>query len=389
MINYTLIHSIGKMTRYIAIILFFMAFNAVAQTVYVVDHDCGDGWIYTGQMTNGKRHGQGEAVSKRGNTYGGLWVNGLLPRGIMHVMGENESIYEGSFNTGFEPDGFGIMRYLAGKRKGDVYAGNFEKGFKQGIGKYTYKDGKIEFGRWLRGVIVVPKGKKYTVGKRVYGLDLSHHNKVDWDQLAVYCNASGDAYKIAPPTKQYLQPVFFVYARATAGATVVDSLYKQHAFEARNHAVPFGSYHVLSFTTSTVDEQLANFLAVTDSCAYDELPMMLDVEHLTQAKQAGARKVMAMVLDFLVKVEKATGRRPIIYTNDKFDNLYLDMNKLKKYTIWKASYGKKSTQEKKKPQSPWQIWQFTEWGVTPAISPVDINIYDGDYHDFSRKYIRK
>ncbi len=137
------------MKRYFALILSLVAITAMAQSVYVVDYDCGDGWIYTGQMSNGMRHGEGEAKSKKGNTYGGHWVNNYLPKGIMHIMGENESIYEGPFNKSFEPDGFGIMRYLAGKRKGDVYVGNFSKGYKQGIGRYTYLDGKMKFGRWL------------------------------------------------------------------------------------------------------------------------------------------------------------------------------------------------------------------------------------------------
>lgn len=364
--------------------------NAQTSPVEVTDYACPDGWTYTGVMKGGKRNGEGIGVSKKGNIYTGIWKNNTLERGVLRAFdGNNEWVYEGPFDSNLSPNGFGIIKYLKGKHAGDEYIGNFKNGSKHGIGKMVHKNGKIDFGIWRHGAYAKPKGQEFQPGKTAYGIDLSHFNpNVDWDNLALYCDAKGDVYKIAPPSKTYLQPVSFVFVRATEGATVQDRLYKSHSIEAQRHAIPHGSYHLMAFTSSNVSDQVANFLSTTDNCSQDELPPVLDLES-SQAKKAGKEKVMAMTLKWLKEVEKKTGRKPIIYTNDKFANAYLDMRKLKGYTIWKASYGKNKTQEKKKPQEPYQIWQFTHHGVAKGISPVDINVYKGSVKEFNHKYLKK
>ncbi len=361
-----------------------------AHAEWVEDFTCQDGWIYSGEIRNGLRNGEGAAVTLKGNVYYGKWVNDLLPEGKLESYQDgNEWIYEGAFNKKFQPNGFGCIRYLKGQFAGDTYYGQFQDGVKQGIGKWVHKNGTIEFGNWASGKLSLPDGQNFKAGDKVYGIDLSHHNTVDWDRLALYADKNGEVYKLKPTTKKYLQPVSFAYARATAGATIQDSLYLDHRAQAKKHGVPIGSYHVLYLTTSSLDEQLANFLRETNNCKTDELPPMIDIECLDQAKKVGRAKTTEMLLEMCKKVQKATGRKPIIYTNDRFANNYLDMSKLKGYTFWKAAYGKNSSQEKKEPEQPWKIWQFTEKGNISGISPVDINVYDGNLKDFNKQFVKK
>lgn len=381
-------------TLIISLALVLAAPSVMAQSgskpVEVTDYECSDGWIYTGYMANGQRNGEGIAVTKKGNVYTGFWKDNRLDRGILRaISGENESVYEGPFNRNMAPDGFGAMKYEKGKDAGCEYIGNFRNGMKHGIGKFVRHNGKMEFGEWKNGVIVKPKGQRFQPGDVAYGIDLSHFNpNINWDRLALYANSAGEVYKIRPRTRAYLQPVSFVYIRATEGATVKDRLYGEHKLQASRHFIPHGSYHLMAFTSSSVQSQIDNFLKTTNNCEGDELPPVLDLES-GQAKQAGKVKVMKMVMQWLKAVEKATGRKPIIYTNDRFANKYLDMHKLKGYTIWKASYGQNGKHEKKEPLKPYDIWQFTHHGVAQGISPVDINVYRGSVKEFNKKFMKK
>lgn len=363
---------------------------AAAPAKQVKDYKCSDGWVYTGSMEGGKRHGEGSAVTKKGNVYSGKWERDKLPYGTMRSLATtNQSVYEGPLNSGFSPHGFGRMRYTKGKDAGCEYIGNFSNGKKEGLGKFVDANGRISFGIWKDGALQKPEGQKFEHGKQAYGIDLSHHNPhIDWKRLALYADAYGDVYKAKPKSKKYMQPVSFAFIRATEGATVVDGKYVEHMRNAKKHHIPRGSYHLMSFTTSTVDDQVANFLRATNNCKGDELPPVLDLESV-QASKAGKKKVQQMVEQWLNAVEAKTGRKPIIYTNERFITNYLDMSRLKGYTVWKASYGYTNSDQKKKPRGTWHIWQFTEKGHASGISPVDINVYNGSVSEFNKKFVKK
>lgn len=379
------------MTRKLLLLLVLaFACFAAAPAKQVKDYKCPNGWTYTGEMKGGKRHGQGFAVTPKGNVYSGIWQNDKLPYGTMRTLAsQNQSVYEGPLNSGFSPHGFGHMRYTKGKDAGCVYIGNYSNGTKEGFGKFIDAKGRISFGIWKNGELQKPQGQKYKHGDRAFGIDLSHHNpNVDWKRLALYADESGEVYKVKPKHKKYLQPVSFAFIRATEGATVVDGKYVEHMRNAKLHHIPRGSYHLMSFTTSTVEDQVANFLRASNYCKGDELPPVLDLES-KQAAKAGKKKVQQMVEKWLKEVEAKTGRKPIIYTNDRFINNYLDMSRLKGYVVWKASYGYSNSNQKKKPQGSWHIWQFTEKGHASGISPVDINEYDGSVAEFEKKFVKK
>lgn len=378
------------MIRKLTLLVLVLACFGSSLAKQVKDYVCANGWTYTGSMQGGKRHGEGYAVTKKGNVYSGKWQNDKLPYGTMRTLSSaDQSVYEGPLNSHFAPHGFGHMRYTKGKDAGCQYIGNYSNGNKEGLGKWIDSKGRISFGVWKNGTLQKPEGQKFKHGDTAYGIDISHHNPhIDWKKLALYADANGNVYKTKPKSKKYMQPVSFAYIRATEGATVVDKKYAEHMRNAKQHHIPRGSYHLMSFTTSTVDDQVANFLRASNYCKGDELPPMLDLESV-QASKAGRKKVQQMAEKWLKAIEAKTGRKPIIYTNERFISNYLDMNRLKGYTVWIASYGTSKSELKKKPQRKWHIWQFTERGHAGGVSPVDINVYDGSVAEFNKKFVKK
>ena len=72
---------------------------------------------------------------------------------------------------------------------------------------------------------------------------------------------NGSVYSKAPVEKNYMQPVFFAYMKATEGATVKDDMFSVRMIEAERHGIVKGAYHFLHLGSS-VDAQLKNFLEI-------------------------------------------------------------------------------------------------------------------------------
>lgn len=91
----------------------------------------------------------------------------------------------------------------------------------------------MEFGRYENGIFQAISDANYRVGGSVYGIDLSHYQKdVNWDNFALDCDKDGNVYNGKPEKKKYMQPVFFVYLKATEGSTIKDDTYGVRATEA-------------------------------------------------------------------------------------------------------------------------------------------------------------
>ena len=80
-------------------------------------------------------------------------------------------------------------------------------------------------------------------------------------------------------------------------------------------------------------------------------------------------------------VERATGRKPILYVNQPFVNRYLPQApdlKLR-YRIWIARYGEY------KPDVRLVFWQLSPDGRVKGIhGPVDINVFNGYQSEFQK-----
>ena len=129
-----------------------------------------NGDVYTGDFVNDQRHGVGIIKFKKGGYATGTWSKDRMHgekcefqhhSGLMYVGGFDNHRKHGTAKMKF-PDGSSFLgdvrnNKLHGKGtythiNGDVYAGDFEDGFKQGRGRMTYKeDGSVYDGEFRRG----------------------------------------------------------------------------------------------------------------------------------------------------------------------------------------------------------------------------------------------
>lgn len=207
----------------------------------------------------------------------------------------------------------------------------------------------------------------------VNGIDISHHNGIiNWNLVN---------------PKQ----VEFVFCKATQGRSYKDELLQTNMSELARLGFNRGAYHFFSFMGVGAAEQADNFL----SCGIDYkvkgvLPPVLDVEwqatnaindYIIQNRKACAQKIQ----DWLDLVQKATKRKPIIYTARGFWNDILgNPAGFEQYPLWVASY------RNDRPTIPgnwagYQIWQYTEKGHVDGITGnIDRNLFNG-----SRQQLKK
>lgn len=198
--------------------------------------------------------------------------------------------------------------------------------------------------------------------KRVYGIDVSHHQKdIDWPQLTG-------------------SKVQFVYIKATEGATHQDKNFIKNWNGAAQAGLVPGAYHFFTFCRSGAD-QADNFLSLFSQVRGQHLPVAIDVELVGNCPIRPTPAELAVELnDFLAKIKAKTGCKPILYTTPKFYNNNL-VEHFKTHHLWIQSFHQKP----KLKQTSWTIWQFTNEGRVDGIETlVDLNVFKGSKQDFEQ-----
>lgn len=227
----------------------------------------------------------------------------------------------------------------------------------------------LAYGLFLSKTNSNPEGVKVPAIKHYgYGIDISHHNNKDikWDSLKVMIDNNGylvDDISIASK----IEPVKFVYMKATEGGNFKDKQFSKFWRQAGKHDIGRGAYHF--FRSNKDGEQQAKFFIKTvGSLRYKDLPPMLDIETI----HAGCSKQLLneRALQWLKTVEMHYGKKPIVYASDSFIKDYLSKDITNNYPIWVAHY------KTDKPKfDNWLYWQFTEEATVYGIDgPVDLNI---------------
>ena len=207
----------------------------------------------------------------------------------------------------------------------------------------------------------------------IYGIDISHHNGA-----INFNNINKNIVK-------------FVYCKASQGKFFKDEMLSPYMSELKRLSIYRGAYHFMTFKDVSAAEQVTNFL----NCGIDfnekgMLPPVLDVEwqqsaelntYISNNKAACIRKVK----DWLVAVENATGRKPIIYTANSFWRDYLNSPAtFGEYPLWLAAYNAVPGTI----PAGWNnytIWQFTESGhVDGIVGNLDKNIFKGNMSQLKR-----
>lgn len=175
------------------------------------------------------------------------------------------------------------------------------------------------------------------------GIDVSHYqHTIEWDAVA----KTGE--------------VGYVYVKATEGATIQDDTYEYNIKEARRNGIKVGSYHFFRANTN-LDDQMQNFTSVAKREWQDLVPIV-DVEH---TGGLSGDELVSRLKDFMERVTKFYGKRPMLYTFVNFYNRYLSGEGFEKYPLMIAFY--RDAQPELYDGRRYIIWQYSSRGRLDGI----------------------
>lgn len=196
----------------------------------------------------------------------------------------------------------------------------------------------------------------------IHGIDVSRYQElIAWDQ-------------VKKMEDQGVQ-LGFAFIKATEGIYNRDPQFNRNWKRAKKAGITRGAYHFF-IATKDGKAQADNFMKHV-KLASGDLPPVLDVE-LTYG--VSPKKIRAEVKEWLDAVEKASGIKPIIYTNIDFYTKILT-SEFDDYPLWIAHYYQPG---KPRIDRDWLFWQHSEEGRVNGIrSKVDFNVFNGDSTDFN------
>jgi len=157
------------------------------------------------------------------------------------------------------------------------------------------------------------------------------------------------------------------------GNIVTDAYYSRNMQGAIANGVPVGVYFYSQATSYEEGAEEANYVLSMLGDYNLSYPIVLDREDPMQenarTNNMSVEQHTQAALGFLETIE-AAGRSAMIYTNQMYYALYLDLEQIYKYPVWFAQYANE-------PIWPYEfaIWQYSENGEVPGIyGPVDMNI---------------
>lgn len=195
--------------------------------------------------------------------------------------------------------------------------------------------------------------------ERRVGIDVSEHQGViNWDTVAGEIDFAF---------------IRLGYRGYTNGNIVTDAYYSTNMQGALANGVPVGVYFYSQAITYEEGVEEANYVLNMLGDYALSYPIVLDREDPMQesarTNNLSKEQHTQAALGFLETIE-AAGRLAMVYTNQMYYALYLDLERIYKYPIWFAQYANE-------PVWPYEfsIWQYSESGEVPGIyGPVDMNI---------------
>ena len=183
----------------------------------------------------------------------------------------------------------------------------------------------------------------------VRGIDVSRHQDViDWEAVA----RSG---------------VGFAWIKATEGGNYLDPAFRRNWALAAAVGVRRGAYHFATWCRPAADQARWFVMNVPDDP--DALPPVLDVEWNPGSQTCPGTvprdEALARMRTILAAMERATGRRPIIYAPRDFFAQVLD-GALTDYPLWVRGLGRSLPDEYG--ARAWRVWQHSETGSVPGIA---------------------
>lgn len=204
---------------------------------------------------------------------------------------------------------------------------------------------------------------------RSLGMDVSRYRgRIDWQQVK-----EDDS-------------VFFCFAKATQATSYVDPTFDADWLGMRGISLIRGAYHYFEPIHDPV-AQADNHLRILEGILHPtDLPPVLDVEYWPlwareQWDRFTVPQRIERIRSWLDHVERAIGRKPIIYTSaNSWAVITGDSQAFTDYAVWVANYGVASPLM---PAGNWggngfTFWQFTDRGDIPGTNPpTDLNWFNG------------
>lgn len=186
---------------------------------------------------------------------------------------------------------------------------------------------------------------------KIEGIDISHYQtNVDWNDVKN-------------------DNISFVFVKATGGATYIDPSFTQHWNAVKKAGIIRGAYHFY-YTKDDPSTQaeffISNVLSISDK---DDLPPVIDIESDGVNTDISVDQLQLDIHDFLSIVEKAFGRKPILYTSHSFAQKYFADPAFDKYYLWLAEY------DLAPPNVPtgWSNTGWSFWQNSPSANVKGIN----------------
>lgn len=194
----------------------------------------------------------------------------------------------------------------------------------------------------------------------VHGIDVSkYQGDVDWRMVA-------------------RSNVQFAWIKATEGGDHIDPKFLQNWNGAKEAGVPRGAYHFVYWCRPPQEE--INWFKANVPYDPDALPPVLDVE-LTPESKSCKRKLDPQVVVkemriMLQELERAYGKKPLIYTTVDFYQGVLHPDEFADYPIWVRST--KYSPHVKYGNRNWFFWQYQSDGQVAGVpAKVDRNAFFG------------
>jgi lysozyme len=186
----------------------------------------------------------------------------------------------------------------------------------------------------------LPNAVNYSIRE---GIDVSHYQgTIDWNQVA----QAGD--------------VGYVFIKASEGSSLQDDKYSYNVSEARRAGVLVGSYHFFRANAS-LDDQFSNFTSVAKREQQDLVPIV-DVEHTNGVSTS---ELVDRLHQFMERLTKYYGQKPILYTFVNFYNRYLSGQGFDHYPLMIAFY--RDAQPELYDGRKYVIWQYSSRGRKDGI----------------------
>lgn len=218
-------------------------------------------------------------------------------------------------------------------------------------------------------------GLKTSDGYRIYAPDGKKQCKIGID-VSKYQSAI-DWQKVRESGVEFVMIRTGYRGYGEGGTLVQDDMFEQHIQGARAAGLEVGVYFFSQAVTKKEAEEEADFVLALIRDYNITYPIAFDSEKVEngdgRANNLSVSKRTDLAIAFLEKIRKA-GYEPMVYANDRWYALNLDLRRLTDYQLWLASY-------REEPVFPYKmkVWQYTNSATVPGVSgKVDMNIWFTD-----------